>query len=655
MRLRRTAIDPLVLRLVLALCALALCSGAHAETYEDELIAAATDRQLARDPVWLALLHFEATGFDPTPRSLADSSDFFLSPEGAHDAQAELEATLRAFFAPSDAVVREREHPQCVFVARYHWLRERLDFDPARLPPQPCPKFDAWREAIAPTSVTLVFPEAYMNNPSSMFGHTLLRFDSSAQGERRDLLAYAANFSADPGDDNAVVFAWRGILGGYPGGFNLQPYYEKVAEYGDWEQRDLWEYELALDQPSIDFVLQHLWELRGVGFAYYFFDENCSYQLLGLLRVARPDLVYWRRFQWWAAPSDTVRAVVHDSGLLRSVDYRPSATTVLRNEAAHLTPAARALAVEIARGERAPDDPEVAALAERERAVVLTVAHDSLRHSFLARDVERKPAAEQARRILLALSRIPQTGELVPPPAVPAVRPDQGHGTARGGLGAGWRRSRPFVQAGIRPGFHDLLDPQGGYTAGAAIDFLATELRVYGDDGQVRLQDLALVEVESLAARDQLFQPISWRVSSHVVSLLMPGQGRDSGVPGLVDRYAWRTEGGAGLAYDLPGSVLGYGLLQADFDVSAYFDDGVSAGPGAEIGAYRSFADDRLRLHAYAEVLEFALGQQHTWARGGLEQRLTLAHDVALRFEVAAVRDYGESWVEGVLEVQMYW
>src|SRR6185436_8320449 len=111
------------------------------------------------------------------------------------------------------------------------------------------------------------------------------------------------------------------------------------------------------------------------------------------------------------------------------------------------------------------------------------------------------------------------------------VRPDQGHGSARVALGAGWRKSRPFVQLDARPGYHDLLDPQGGYTPGAQIDFLDLAVRIYGNDGEVRLQDLALVDIVSLAPRDQIFSPLSWRAATHVVSLLVPGP-HDSGIPG---------------------------------------------------------------------------------------------------------------------------
>ena len=55
-----------------------------------------------------------------------------------------------------------------------------------------------------------------MNNPSSMFGHTLLRID--CRHRRTPICSRTAvNFSADTGGDGGVAFAFKGILGYYDG------------------------------------------------------------------------------------------------------------------------------------------------------------------------------------------------------------------------------------------------------------------------------------------------------------------------------------------------------------------------------------------------------------------------------------------------------
>ena len=82
------------------------------------------------------------------------------------------------------------------------------------------------------------------------------------------------------------------------------PYYRKVREYNDIESRDIWEYKLKLSEEEVSRVLLHLWEMQRAEFDYYFLDENCSYQLLSLLDVAREDLhltkekwpIIWKSF-----------------------------------------------------------------------------------------------------------------------------------------------------------------------------------------------------------------------------------------------------------------------------------------------------------------------------------------------------------------------
>ena len=47
--------------------------------------------------------------------------------------------------------------------------------------------------------------------------------------------------------DNGLLFAVYGLIGRFPAGFSVMPYYLKVQEYTNMESRDLWEYRLRLD------------------------------------------------------------------------------------------------------------------------------------------------------------------------------------------------------------------------------------------------------------------------------------------------------------------------------------------------------------------------------------------------------------------------
>ena len=153
-----------------------------------------------------------------------------------------------------------------------------------------------------------------------MFGHTLMKL------EGRNGHSNAINYSAVFDDaENSLLYAARGVAGGYIGVFAMAPYNEKIDEYSRIENRDLWEYPLLLEPDELRRLLLHLWEMREVEFDYYFFDENCSYQLLTLLDVARPDLhllaPFPRMIYPHVIPIDTVRALKR-GGLIGAPVYR---------------------------------------------------------------------------------------------------------------------------------------------------------------------------------------------------------------------------------------------------------------------------------------------------------------------------------------------
>ncbi len=617
-------------------------------SYLAELIGRADTLQLADDPQWRALLHYEVRRFGSGVASTVETEWFFQAPDGKTNPRAELDGTIERFFTTGEPL-RDGEPPQCAMRGRYLWLDGRLQFDPRRLPPQPCARYDDWRSGLDAWGVTLIFPEAYLNNPSSMFGHTLLRVDAGPPGMRKDLLAYGVNFSADTGDDGGLPFAWKGILGYYPGRFGIHPYYNIVKQYGDWESRDIWEYELTLGPASIDLLLAHLWELRGVQFDYYFFDENCSYQILALLDAARPDLRLHEQFPGWVIPADTVRAVVAEPGLVRVASFRASTATQLRHAARELPAAQRRLARDIARGLVPPDDPHLAALDDRERAAVLGTAYDLFRYEYLSHGEATQEERRRARSILLARSGVAYEGPGLPPPPTPAVRPDAGHRSARGGLGTGVRDGRFYLEARVRPAYHDLMDPTGGYTAGAQIDFLALTARWYTKERDVRVHRFTLVEVTSVTPWDTFFHAISWKVATGLYSRLLPDSAGD-----LKEQYVSRTDGGAGLAFEPWAHALAYGFADATIDVGPALEQDHAIGPGAQAGLFVGPANDRWKTHVFAGVTRFALGDRSTYARAGLEGRLSLTPQQAIEASISGNRDFGHSWIEAGVSWNYY-
>ena len=167
------------------------------KTYRHELIQQANEKNLSSERYWHLLLHYRKNIFGGST-SDADGPGFFVSPKGRSDPKAELEATLERFFS-NDLVGTSKQQAQCAFPARFQWLKDHLRFDPDRLRERNCSRFRNWINELSPETITFIFPSAYMNNPSSMFGHTLLRIDQKGQTDKTRILSYVINYAAEVG------------------------------------------------------------------------------------------------------------------------------------------------------------------------------------------------------------------------------------------------------------------------------------------------------------------------------------------------------------------------------------------------------------------------------------------------------------------------
>ena len=480
-----------------------------ADPYLAELIEQSRQQHLASAREWHLLLHYRATLWG-SYESEQDDPGFFLSSTGKTDPQAELDATLAQFFS-QDFVGRSQQPAQCAFVARYSWLKEQLSFDAARLPAMPCDRFTRWYEEFQAESITLIFPSAFLNNPASMFGHTLLRVDQKGQTEQTRILAYTINFAAEVPPNAGIAYPVLGIFGGYRGYFSTIPYYLKVQEYRDIENRDIWEYRLNFTDAQLRRLLMHAWELGNAYFDYFFFKENCSYHLLALLDYADPTLHLTEQFMFWTIPADTVRLIASKPGLVSGVAYRPSRSNVIRRKREVLPASERELAQRIAEDPQELKTPALARLGLAQQAFVLDLASDLLRYRIDKKDSPPE-LKERNRDVLTARSQLRIPSE--PFHVVPfAKQPELGHKTSRASVGAGWRNNDTFEEVSVRAGYHDLLDPQVGYTPDAQIEIGSITARHYNRADQSRIERATLANVLSLSPMDAIFHAPSWKVN----------------------------------------------------------------------------------------------------------------------------------------------
>jgi hypothetical protein len=426
-------------------------------------------QQLANDPFWLSLGHYEA-GKISGWRSYVSDKKFFLAADGAHHPDAELKATVEALYAPASL---GEKHAQCVYPARTRWLKAQLNL--TDLPALECKEFTQWFKDVAPHSAVMIFPAAYLNSPSSMFGHTLLRIDQAdVQSNNTALLSYAINFGAYiEGSDNSILYAWKGLMGGYPGLFALVPYQEKLSEYRSLENRDLWEYRLNLTEVETKRMVEHVWELKQIQFDYFFFDENCSYRLLELLQVARPGLRLTEQFPLTAIPTDTVKAV-KDAGLVEKIDYRPSRERELLERAKPLDGDEQEWVLKVSDDQKQLQEPAFKALPRERQALIIDAAYRLGR--YRANGLERDTARSQRSfELLRAINQNPAPDLKITPPGLP----ENGHESRTWQAGIGTRGDKAFGEYGLRMAYHDLNDNAEGFPLGAQIEILQMKLRQY--------------------------------------------------------------------------------------------------------------------------------------------------------------------------------
>ncbi len=494
-----------------------------------------------------------------------DDADFFFAKDGAINPEAELEATLEAFFSHKP---KDDNSSICKFPARYEWLKTQLNADD--FPKAKCSEYEKILKRVDPKSTTLVFPAAHINSPASMFGHTFLRINSSYNSK---LLSYAVNYAADANaeTENGVIFAIKGLVGGYYGLYSLLPYYEKLKKYRDIQQRDIWEYDLDLSQEETMQMFRHIWELNGTHSYYYFFTENCSYNMLWLLEVARPTLELRAHFTYDVIPLETVH-VVKDAGIIKDMSYRPSKRTKLLKYETLLEKKYLELPIRLVENkcsvESVAGDREIDI---NQKRYILESAVEYLEYQYSRSKVKKEEYLELFHQLTSQRAKLGITKPLsikTPP------NPIDGHRAVRAQFGIGTKDSEPIAYIGIRPAYHDLEDSSYGFLRGTQIEFLNL-LASYSKD-ETKVEEATIISIVSLAQRSTFFKSFSWRTKI----------GWDNDY--LSDKPTFGFNVGAGYSW---GNKLGY--LYFLLDPLFYMDNspvsGISATVGFKVDRFKDF------------------------------------------------------------------
>lgn len=463
----------------------------------------ALDLHLDQDSEWLLLLDYKKTFFGKY-KSEADGLTYFLSPNGKNSPKDELIQNIHAIF--EEPTINDNS-ARCRFPARAYYLAKKLE---VTLPSDtPCGEWQKFYSSFKAESVSVVFSSYFINNPSSTFGHTFLRFNQPRSLQDTDLTDLSVNFAANPWSQNPFIYTLGGLIGWFPGIFSTIPYYYKVREYNNFESRDLWSYKLDLSKEELDQLIRHLWEYKDTHFDYFFFTENCSYHLMTAIEAAAPRLHLSEDLHPWVIPSDTILNL-YKKNYVKEISYRPSSQNTFLGNYSFLNKSQKAEAKRIILSQ----SPEVSwTLPQEDRIAVIDTTLDWIDYKY-NKEIQNKSSWQYQwyNSLLDKRAILP----VVEPHLLqePKIKPHLGHPSERAGVSFGYNNQiYGFQRISMRFALHDLLDPQGGYPENTQIEFANLTLQLRNHLKRIELQQSQLVDVITLNPLNDFEKGFSWKMS----------------------------------------------------------------------------------------------------------------------------------------------
>ena len=456
------------------------------------------------DPQWLNLVIYRKTlmGYE----SEADDENFFLAPGGKYDPEKELRSLIQNL---DNGHSDELKNIHCRFPARIRWLKQFQKIPENRFE---CKTYDAFKRRISAKSISVVFSSYYLNNPGSMFGHTFLRLGKKSLQEienestTTELLDTGINYGAATEGAGPVTFALGGLTGFFSGHYNAIPYYYKVREYNDFETRDLWNYHLDMNQDELDLIVDHIWELGNTRFDYFFLTENCSYHVLSILESARPSLKLHAFLpRLYTIPSETLKALMAEDGLVKKITFRPSASTLFYHQINRLDKNEQ-LAVKrlVFEGKRISEN-------QPHKKALLYDTSISLVDYKYAKEILKSDEKAQAikRPLLVDRSKIPVKSPDLDFSEKLKLAPHLGHGQKRLMVSGLYHDNKNYTEFEWRFAFHDILDNDIGYPPTTSLEVMKANLRTDGTHSQLR--EVSLLDVKTFGNWDTFNKAFSWK------------------------------------------------------------------------------------------------------------------------------------------------
>ena len=569
---------------------------------------------------WLALGHYQNN------KSSIDSPNFFLASDGKINPVSELSATVKLFDKTND-------EKKCMFPARYIALKKKGLINSAF---PKCDEFEEFKNDLQPAGITLLFTDAYMNNPSSMFGHTLFRIDTKRKGTQ--LLAHGANYGAFTGDEPGALYAVLGLTGGYFGGFTVKPYYDIINTYNNIENRDIWELNLNLTQEELDFFVAHLWEIGQTQSRYYFFTKNCSYMLMEMLDAVRPSLKLAQKFPVQAIPLDTFKAVYRTNGLVKNVNYRPSRQNKILHRYKMMDNNQKNAFLKALKDKNYELSDE---LKDEEKADIWETAYQYVQYQYVAEKMDLKDYRKQSFDILRSRSKIKTDGNIEEKKDAPM--PVKAHDAMRAVVATGIRNGEVFQEIAYRPAYQSLTDSHYGLSKGAEINFLETSFRHYDNQDKYVLQNLDLITIRSISPINAMFNPVSFQIKANIERWQNPINEDDGYVGNLVV--------GTGGAYAFTDWLWGFVMFDTKISYGGFLPHNSAIGLEADAGLLVDFDKWKVLAEIKPQWMSQKIGQVTDY---NIEMNYMLDDNLAIGSKFLYGDRYGNDVEEFSVGLRLY-
>lgn len=290
----------------------------------EKYLKIAQDKKIWLNPQWIKLGHYEKTFFGQYRSAFYQG--FFLNEQGDQSPEQELLTTVQALYSESELLSQKlKRHPQCHYGARAKWLNQILNVSTDDI--LPCQERVDWKNKLKVSEVSIIFAASDFGNTSSSFGHTFLKLINPENKNNKDLIDYGMDYSAQTDSSANFLYAIKGLMGMYNGRFAMLPYHQKIRDYINLDGRDIWEYQLNFTPAEVDFLIDHLLEMENARAPYYFFSDNCSYQILKTLEVIRPEINLADSFKYFVIPIDTIKKIKNQTNWISDIKYKKSLKT----------------------------------------------------------------------------------------------------------------------------------------------------------------------------------------------------------------------------------------------------------------------------------------------------------------------------------------